>query len=377
MNAQGILTFQNIPVAAPVPPSVGASEGLIFQAGDVKLGDVLGEDIAAFTTDRNIKTNGFGLFLRDAFPENSYLQLNPAFVEITDTGGGTSVLNTSQLFIGNLMGTASVNMSGLAGLFVESFDPAAQNPQMSLVNSKYAGTAFGIYVEDNNAGVPFIDEFTLVDNTGFGLRFGTDNISGINYFGFGFQSSRNPAVNDFFWMDNADADSMSYMDQRFDSGKYAMTIQNLLPGGNRSLLVRSESNQLVIQTTDTGGTSVSRESFMDSAGVVRGYTGWDESLNVMRLQGTNDVRIMQGATDRIRCAGSQNYLNTNTRAGALTGAATARIHIIAQTAAAGTAPLKFDSSATLLTTPENGAFEYDGTNLYFTTGGVRRTVMLV
>ena len=28
-------------------------------------------------------------------------------------------------------------------------------------------------------------------------------------------------------------------------------------------------------------------------------------------------------------------------------------------------------------TPENGALEYDGTNLYFTVGGVRKTVTLV
>lgn len=55
---------------------------------------------------------------------------------------------------------------------------------------------------------------------------------------------------------------------------------------------------------------------------------------------------------------------------------TARLHIAAGTATAGTAPLKL-TSGTNLTTPENGAFEYDGTNLYFTTGGTRKTVTLV
>jgi len=35
------------------------------------------------------------------------------------------------------------------------------------------------------------------------------------------------------------------------------------------------------------------------------------------------------------------------------------------------------TSGTNLTTPVNGMFEYDGTNLYFTTGGTRRTVTLV
>lgn len=55
---------------------------------------------------------------------------------------------------------------------------------------------------------------------------------------------------------------------------------------------------------------------------------------------------------------------------------TAVLHLKAGTASANTAPLKL-TAGTNLTTPENGAFEYDGTNLYFTTGGIRKTVSLV
>jgi hypothetical protein len=56
--------------------------------------------------------------------------------------------------------------------------------------------------------------------------------------------------------------------------------------------------------------------------------------------------------------------------------ATALIHAKAGTATAGTAPLKL-TAWTNLTTPESGAFEFDGTNLYFTVGGVRKMVTLV
>lgn len=49
---------------------------------------------------------------------------------------------------------------------------------------------------------------------------------------------------------------------------------------------------------------------------------------------------------------------------------TARLNLPAGTATASTAPLKF-TSGTNLTTPENGAVEYDGTNLYITIAGVR------
>lgn len=53
---------------------------------------------------------------------------------------------------------------------------------------------------------------------------------------------------------------------------------------------------------------------------------------------------------------------------------TAYIHIGAGLATAGNAPLKFTAGANL-TTPENGAMEFDGTHLYITIGGVRTTIV--
>jgi hypothetical protein len=57
-----------------------------------------------------------------------------------------------------------------------------------------------------------------------------------------------------------------------------------------------------------------------------------------------------------------------------TGNAESHLHIAAGTTSQ--APLKL-TSGTNLTTPQNGSFEYDGTNLYFTTGGTRKTVTLI
>ncbi len=57
-------------------------------------------------------------------------------------------------------------------------------------------------------------------------------------------------------------------------------------------------------------------------------------------------------------------------------APTAAIHIGAGEAAASGAPLKFVAGTNLIT-PENGAFEYDGTNLFFTrTGAIRESVFV-
>jgi hypothetical protein len=53
---------------------------------------------------------------------------------------------------------------------------------------------------------------------------------------------------------------------------------------------------------------------------------------------------------------------------------TARLNLAAGTATANTAPLKF-TAGTNLTTPEAGALEWDGTNLFLTTSGaVRQTI---
>lgn len=54
--------------------------------------------------------------------------------------------------------------------------------------------------------------------------------------------------------------------------------------------------------------------------------------------------------------------------------ASARVHLAAGSTTI--APLKL-TSGTNLTTPQDGAFEFDGTNLYFTIGGTRKTVTLV
>jgi hypothetical protein len=63
--------------------------------------------------------------------------------------------------------------------------------------------------------------------------------------------------------------------------------------------------------------------------------------------------------------------------GVVPASITARLHLPAGTASAGTAPLKL-TSGTNLTTPEAGAIEFDGTNLYFTdSGGTRRQLAVV
>ena len=69
-------------------------------------------------------------------------------------------------------------------------------------------------------------------------------------------------------------------------------------------------------------------------------------------------------------------MDTSGNVGIGTVTPTAALHLKAGTAAANTAPLKL-TAGTNLTTPENGAIEFDGTNLYITIGGVRQTIQVV
>jgi len=62
--------------------------------------------------------------------------------------------------------------------------------------------------------------------------------------------------------------------------------------------------------------------------------------------------------------------------GTLELASGAALSLPAGTAAAGSAPLKLPAG-TVMTTPEPGAFETDGTALYWTNGaGVRKTITI-
>jgi hypothetical protein len=74
----------------------------------------------------------------------------------------------------------------------------------------------------------------------------------------------------------------------------------------------------------------------------------------------------------IYCAGTAaNYMAGNLGIGVPTP--TARLHLPAGTAAASTAPLKFNAG-TLLTTPEAGVMEFDGTGIYLTNTNHRRFI---
>ena len=90
-------------------------------------------------------------------------------------------------------------------------------------------------------------------------------------------------------------------------------------------------------------------------------TGGYARINVGNANASLDFQMNSSTKATITQAGNVGIGTTTP---------TAKIHIAAGTAVASTAPLKF-TAGTNLTTPEDGAIEFDGNSLFFTTGSTR------
>ncbi|MEQ1875073.1 MAG: hypothetical protein ABL958_00410, partial [Bdellovibrionia bacterium] len=84
--------------------------------------------------------------------------------------------------------------------------------------------------------------------------------------------------------------------------------------------------------------------------------------------GPNGLAVRSGGATRIFASATTGNVGIGTTS------PTAKLHLPASTAAAGSASLKIDQG-TLLGTPESGAIEFDGTNLFYTdNSNTRRTI---
>jgi hypothetical protein len=94
------------------------------------------------------------------------------------------------------------------------------------------------------------------------------------------------------------------------------------------------------------------------------------------LNAATEIRFFTGATTTTNTGIERMEIDSAGHVGIGVNTPTAMLHLKAGTSTANTAPLKL-TAGTNLTTPEDGAFEYSGGVLYFTVGGVRKTVTLV
>lgn len=161
-----------------------------------------------------------------------------------------------------------------------------------------------------------------------------------------------------------------------------------LPGGLVYAFTKTATAGLcgVYLTSGTGGTTsfvagglvlVSANNLSDVANA--GASCVNLGLGSIATQAASAVAITGGTIDSTAIGGSTpaavhaTTLNTTGHVGIGVTAPTAVLHLKAGTATANTAPIKLTSGVNL-TTPEDGALEYDGTDLWFTVGSARRTL---
>ncbi len=116
--------------------------------------------------------------------------------------------------------------------------------------------------------------------------------------------------------------------------------------------------------TGTSIANAASSEFQNTAGGTVGGKLITSAAGTYLLSGATSTNIGLGLTPGGIRVGPISGIHT---------AATAYLHLPAGTATASTGPLKF-TSGTNLTTPENGAVEYDGTNYFVTSGSTRYTL---
>jgi hypothetical protein len=154
--------------------------------------------------------------------------------------------------------------------------------------------------------------------------------------------------------------------------------------GTFNIAIGSESLRQV--TTSIGNTaigavalySLTSNSYNTGIGYYAGYNANQkaDAANSMAL-GANTFTTRSNQV----VIGDASVVETQLRTGVYIGSTsttahtqpTARLHIAAGSATASTAPIKL-TSGSLMTATEDGTFEYDGTNLYFSIGATRRTI---
>ena len=431
-----IINAEDVDIEVDVTPIVGGTDGRIsFQkAGKVSQSSALSWN----DTDSSLNVNSaFSVAAYIKGSVNSYVEIG----DFTKTGtsairakvsGGQLDLSvfsgTSNIISGAGANTLNFIIGGgnvLTAKFGGFIGVNQQTPTSLLhVKAKLAGTAVVARVE-NSVGTG--DLFSVTENGYLGVGTGTPAHSGalgassniINVHrasgstgltlsvGTNFWDIANIAATGIWFINNNSTKAVLLNNGNFGLNQTTPTslfhVKAKLAGtavvariensaGTGDLFSVAENGNVVAGSATNGLTyeaSLDRTTFIGSSSdsnirvvgsgaqtsiYIKGTGSASNTYSLVKNSGV-DGMIIRGNNDSFGFASNIAYFmrNGNFGVGIIP---TAIIHAKAGTATAGTAPLKLTSGVNL-TTPENGAFEFDGTNLYFTTGGVRKTVTLV
>ena len=198
----------------------------------------------------------------------------------------------------------------------------------------------------------------------------TSNISAAGYTLFGNSTSGGTLT--LASTSNATKGKILFGTSAYDEVNNCLGIKTTTPTSTAALHINYSGEQVRLQG-DSGSIYFYRSNNINSQGSLSADAGNFR----MVLSSVNGLRLSfwTDGVERMHISGTGATAG-NVGIGTYTTGATARLELPAGAATASKAPLKF-LSGTNLTTPENGAMEFDGTNLYFTTGGIRKTIQLI
>ena len=345
----------------------------------------------------------------------------------TSATGGFRI--TTSTYTGNLDNISIVEITGTAPVIFAGQDDGAATLYNSLrmpntttlafsgggarttgLNNNFFGTNAGLNNTTGNGNNFFgnlagQNNTTGIGNNFFGLQAGLNNTTanGNNFFGNGSgQLNTTGASNNFFGSSAGQLNTIGSSNNFFGN---SAGLNNTTGANNNFFGILSGQNNTTGSNNNFFGSSTGRNNKTGNSNIAIGSSALYNSTAADTLTGSNNIAIGTNAGDNIRFAASgnvaignavdlpvQNGSNQGVYQNALfiTGASgtgttiagnvgiavntpTARLHVIAGTATASTAPLKF-TSGTNLTTAEAGAMEFNGTNLFFSPSTTRHTV---
>lgn len=283
------------------------------------------------------------------------------------TGSGNVAMGDNSLFYNN---TGSNNV-GIGNTAMQHNTTGYQNvgvgtSALRFNTSGYLNSSFGYHsLRENTTGYhnTAVGSSALVSNlVGYGN-------TAIGYFSLSSNDSgfHNVAMGNFALRYNKSG--------QFNAASGVNALQNNTYGSENAA---TGANSLKSNTTGNGNTGIGYESLLSkTTGDYNTGIGY-KSGNTL-TGGDSNIFIGYNVQPNIGTSAS-NQLNignwiygNNGKIGIGISNPTAGIHLPAGSTTANSAPLKMESGS-LMSSPENGAIEYDGSNYYITTGGNRYTM---
>lgn len=353
--------------SSSISTSITADEGITASTStNVQLGSLSNSGVP-LTTTRYINTGSNTLRIRGSSA------LYPLYAENTSTGFGAYIESVGGVAAQMAISPSSTNtiatvlniVRGSSGTAANGIGGAIDFYNQTVANgSVYSGSISNKWVDAANA-----------TRTSYAIIYGVDNTTTKSYL------TLQPA----YQLVNNDADTLA-------TRAYARSA-----GGGGGGTPGGSNTQVQFNNSGAFGGSANLTwdgTYLSSSGIYINSPSADAnhsaivrspdntSTHGLKVVANNQSADMQIGYNEI-LSSQQLNLNSSVNGIALrqktyVGASsvpTALLHLAAGTATANTAPLKL-TSGTNLTTPEDGAIEYNGTNYYATSGSTRYQVSL-